>query len=369
MAIDNDNELEVAEDTAFQEEDTVQVGETADEPANEVEIPDELAGIDESTAREIMAEAGIETGQEEEPPAEDNSVNKHEDVLPNQRIPYKRFKQQVDRTHELEAQIEQLKKQMANTANANTDQQNSTVVPNQMRTINVPTAETQPMINAEVTKQLNEVILQETMKITGMSKDDVEALEYMDDDDTRKQTWNTAKRFAEQSIYAKVQDARNRQLAESRRVIAAQNENVLRFNAFAEEQMQDKNFQQIQDFAINDFFSAQDKGDQSVIAAAYARIQNDAGSPSDTMIIKKYFIDAKNEFYKRHGGNNAATTKKQNNTSNKIRQGQSFPRSGGIEGAGSEPGAVTAETLEQMLETMPFNEIPKEYQNILLGIQ
>lgn len=358
-------------------DDTVEVGDTVDESEPQAEIPDELAGLDESFAREAMEEAGIEVPAENEEAEEDSisaeadSVNKQDDVLPNQSIPYKRFKQQVDKNHKLEEQLEQLKQQLE----ARQQVQNVQPAPQQpqamMNTVNVqqtgPQTAQQPLINAEVMKQLKQVVDQETMKMTGMSQDDVEALEYMDDDDTRKQTWNTARKFAEAQVFQKVQEARNMQLAESRRKIAVHNENVLRYNEFARKQMEDPNFKAIQSYAINDYFSSRDKHDQEIIAGAYSRIQNNAGSPTDTMIIRDYFTAAKNAYNRAHGSKK--TTNSEKNTVIKVKQGQAFPRSGDIEGASSDPGAVTVETLERMLDTTPFEKIPKEYQDILLGLQ
>lgn len=362
-------------------EETVEVGETVEDVEPEVEIPEELAGLDESFAREAMQEAGIEVPAEETEKNEDeteeegttaeaDSENKQYDVLPNQKIPYKRFKQQLDKNHELEEQIAQLKQQLE--ARAQVQQAPAPQQPQPpMTPVNVqqqPSRQPQqPIINAEVMKQLKQVVDQEAMKMTGISQEDLQSIEYMEDDDPRKQTWNTARKFAEAQVFQKVQEARNRQLAESRRQIAVHNENVLRYNNFAAEQMADPNFKDIQSFAINEYFSSRDKHDQDIIAEAYTRIQNNAGSPADTMIIRDYFTAAKNAYNKAHSSKKSANSEK--NTAIKVKQGQAFPRSGEIEGASSDPGAVTVETLERMLDTTPFEKIPKEYQDILLGMQ
>ena len=76
-------------------------------------IPDELAGLSEDTAREIMQEAGQDEGTEDEGEeqdeapdeshAEQDSDNKPEEAapLPNTKIPYARFKQEVDKRRQL----------------------------------------------------------------------------------------------------------------------------------------------------------------------------------------------------------------------------------------------------------------------------
>lgn len=367
------DEIKATEENDVDNE-VVEVGETADVPADEEKepIPEELGGIDEDIAREIMTEAGYDGNSTDDNgndnTAEADSDNKQNDVLPNQRIPYKRFKQQVDKNHELEAQIEELKKQL-NSAGNNPPQMNVRV--SQPPTNNAQQAQqtaqptTPPIINAEVAEQLKQAIVSEAMRMTGMSQEDVEATEWLDDNDPKLATWKTAQKLAENSVMNKLYAARNQQAEQARRQLAMHNENVLRYNAFAQEQASKPHFSEVQNYAINEYFSKQDKSDQNTIAMAYQRIEQNTASPQDTMIIKNYFIAAENDYLRTHGN----SVKANNNTVNKIKQGKAFPRSLNIEGAGSDPGAVTIDTLEHYLDTMPFEKIPKQYQDMLLGKQ
>ena len=112
-----------AEEEAAEDTQTTEVEETpAEEPAAEEEpkeaIPDELAGVSEDVAREVMAQAQKEEPHEEEEAQEQEDVTDAQTVVnqtadepplkqPNQKIPYARFKQQVDKTNELEAMLKQ----------------------------------------------------------------------------------------------------------------------------------------------------------------------------------------------------------------------------------------------------------------------
>jgi hypothetical protein len=86
-------------------------------------IPDELAGLSEDTAREIMQKAGQDESTEDEEEeqdeapdeshAEQDSDNKPEEAapLPNTKIPYARFKQEVDKRRQLEERLAALEAQ------------------------------------------------------------------------------------------------------------------------------------------------------------------------------------------------------------------------------------------------------------------
>lgn len=368
------------ENNELNEVDT-EVTETAesntDESAKEP-IPEELGGVDESVAREIMAEAdsgsdNTDNGEnvEEQKEAENNpnTDNGDDDVLPsNMDVPYPRFKQKVAQVHQLKEEIDSLKAKLASSSNngGNTE----TTQPSEENQMNVrvgtPTGEQQnPIVNADIAKQFREAVTQEAMRMTGMTKEDVESTEYMDADDSRLQTWNTAYKLAEANVTQKIQEAHNRHIAQQQHMVAMHNESVIRYNNFANEAMQDEHFAEIQDYATNEYFSKQDNADQTVIAGAYLRIQNNVASPQDTMIVRKYFTEAKNDYLRKHGGksNNAK------NTANKIKQGRALPRSSNISGAGNDTGDVSVETLEQMLNSMPFEKIPEQYRNMLLGIE
>lgn len=339
-----------------------------------VDIPDELAGVSEDIAREILAEANGagdpesndagDTGKGSDystSTAEADSDNKQYDddeYMPKTNVPYKRFKQQIDKNHDLEGQIKALKEQLEGYNNARSQQAQDN---NQQQTQQAP-APQQPIITADVAKKMQEVVQAEAMQMTGFSKDDVEAIQWMDDDDNRKQTWELACKMAENSVQQKIVAARQQQFENSRRVLAAHNQAVMEYNNFAQAESNEPDFREVQNYAINDFFEKQSKAEQPVIAAAYQRIETNTATPQDIMLIKRYFTDAKRSYRNNHKSSSGASK-----MSNKFKQSKAFPRSSDIDGASVDTGSVTADTLAKMLEEKPFSEIPPEYQKMLLG--
>ena len=365
-----DTATEVAEDV------DVKVGDTVPEEEPKPEIPEELAGLPEEIAREAMEKAAEaepketeeeETDEQSEVPTETAPAEKKDDVLPNQSIPYVRFKQQLDENHKLKEQLKQLQQQ--NNTNQAPMQQPVMAPGNQplQQTPMQQPIQQAPVITADITQQIEQAVTMEAMRMTGMSEETVKSMEFMDENDPRLQTWNTAKNMARASVFSKIQKERERQIEVNRRIIAEHNQNVLEYNKFAQEQMAEPDFENIVAYAKKDYFDKLKPHVQNVIASAYARIERNMGSPQDTVLIEDFFTKAKNEYRSLNGGGSTSKTNEKKVTQ-KVRQGQAFPRSGEINGSGND-GNVTVDTLARMLETTPFDEIPEEYQRKLLGYE
>lgn len=365
-----DTATEVAEDV------DVKVGDTVPEEEPKPDIPEELAGLPEEIAREAMEKAAEaepketeeeETDEQSEVPTETAPAEKKDDVLPNQSIPYVRFKQQLDENHKLKEQLKQLQQQ--NNTNQAPMQQPVMAPGNQplQQTPMQQPIQQAPVITADITQQIEKAVTMEAMRMTGMSEETVKSMEFMDENDPRLQTWNTAKNMARASVFSKIQKERERQIEVNRRIIAEHNQNVLEYNKFAQEQMAEPDFENIVAYAKKDYFEKLKPHVQNVIASAYARIEKNMGSPQDTVLIEDFFTKAKSEYRSLNGGGSTSKTNEKKVTQ-KVRQGQAFPRSGEINGAGND-GNVTVDTLARMLETTPFDEIPEEYQRKLLGYE
>ena len=365
--------------TEITEDVEVKVGDTVPEEEPKPEIPEELQGIPEHIAREAMDEMAKAEPKEpeedtstEEPtiePTTNTESRKEQDdnILPNQAVPYIRFKQQLDENNKLKEQLKQYQK--GNNTNQAPMQQPVMAPGNQplQQTPMQQPAQQTPVITADVTQQIEKAIKMEAMRMTGMSEETIDSMEFMDENDPRLQTWNTAKNMARASIYSKIQKERERQIEVNRRIIAEHNQNVLEYNKFAQEQMAEPDFENIVAYAKKDYFDKLKPHVQNVIASAYARIERNMGSPQDTVLIEDFFTKAKNEYRSLNGGGSTSKTTEKKVTQ-KGKQGQAFPRSGEINGSGND-GNVSVDTLARMLETTPFEQIPEEYQRKLLGYE
>ena len=328
----------------------------APEEAPKEEIPAELAGISEDSAREAMAQAKAQTAKEA--PAEDAADGAVEEAaedaagLTGQKIPYVRFKQEHDRKKELEAQLKDLSSEVERLR-----AQQAPPQPQQAPQVQ------QPRITPEATKQLNAIVRQQALQLTGFSKEDVDALSYMDDDDPRREQWKTAVDVARTQVIDGVYKMQQQRAAYAQQFMQVHNASVADYNAFAAKEMQEPDYPQVLQYAINEYFTnGISKAEQPAIAAAYQRIERNLASPGDIALVKRYFSDAKAAW---KAANEADAPKSQPLA--KAAQAEQFPRAGKVQGAADAGGNISAATLDKMLSEKNWEDIPDKYKRMLLS--
>ena len=340
-------------------------------------IPAELAGVSEESAREAMqvakaqaepaesAEAGgsaeaeaaepVENAEDGNPveAAEADSENKQ--YAPSQKIPYVRFKQELDKKKELEAQVKALSAQME----ALKAQPQQPAPPPMQQAPQMQ----QPRITPEATRQLNAIVRQQALQLTGFSKEDVDALSYMDDDDPRREQWKTALDVARTQVIDGVYKMQQQRAAYAKHFMQVHNAAVADYNAFAAKEMSEPDYPQVLQYAINEYFTnGISNAEQPAIAAAYQRIERNLASPGDIALVKRYFSDAKAAW---KAANEAAASNAQ--PMKKAAQAQQFPRAGKVQGAADTGGNISAATLDKMLAEKNWEDIPDKYKRMLLS--
>lgn len=326
------------------------------------EIPAELAGISEDSAREAMAQAKAQAAKEA--PAEDAADGAAEEAaedaagLTGQKIPYVRFKQEHDRKKELEAQLKDLSSEVERL-------RAQQAPPQPQQAMQQAPQVQQPRITPEATKQLNAIVRQQALQLTGFSKEDVDALSYMDDDDPRREQWKTAVDVARTQVIDGVYKMQQQRAAQAQQFMALHNAAVADYNAFAQKEMSDPAYPQVMQYAINDYFEKGiSKAEQPAIAAAYQRIEHNVASPGDIALIKRYFLDAKASF-----SGKKSRQAQGGRVMEKVQQAESFPRSEKVAGAADVGGSVSAATLDKMLSEKNWEDIPARYRQMLLSGQ
>ncbi len=362
-------------------------------PATEPGIPDELDGVSPDIAREIMKEAedtetkeapAVADGQQ--PPAaelepEDNtdvdadadSENKQveDDVLetPKQPIPYARFKQVNDKLKAAEKQLKEMQEQREKTVPK--QQTPQPVQPVSSAPMQRPMPEAAFTLTPEIAGKIEAAAKEEAMKMTGMSKEDVDNLEYADDDDTKKQRWHTAVAMGRNMILGQIQQEAQRQQQRQMMFLQQHQQLMQEYQDFANKEMQADNFAAVQQFAVNDFLQTKTPTEQQIISSAYARIQRNVASPAEVYSVVNYFKEAKEAYQKAQANDKPETVPAKPDiakTKQKIAAANKQPRSQQIEGAASTDGkALTVASLQHLLDTTPWENIPDEYKTILLN--
>ena len=237
-------------------------------------IPEELNGLPEEYAREVLAE--YEQSQPQEPPAEEPQLEPSEEPKPQtpSNILYARFKEKVD-------EVNQLKTQLAG-------YQRRQQAPAQQ-----PIQQPQFQITPEISKRINEAIDAEAMALTGMSKDDVASLEYADDDDPRIAQWNQGKSIAQNRVYNAIQQAQVNQQRQAQQFYANHTAAINTYNEFASKAFAEPDFQNIQRFATNEFFEQLTPFEKQTIAQSYLNVERQVASPAEIMNVMRFFESAK----------------------------------------------------------------------------
>jgi len=322
----------------------------AGEPAEA--IPAELAG----GSAEAEAAEPVENAEDGNPveAAEADSENKQ--YAPSQKIPYVRFKQELDKKKELEAQVAALSAQMEALK-----AQHQQPAPPPMQPAQAGMQ--QPRITPEATRQLNAIVRQQALQLTGFSKEDVDALSYMDDDDPRREQWKTALDVARTQVIDGVYKMQQQRAAYAKHFMQVHNAAVADYNAFAAKEMSEPDYPQVMQYAINEYFTnGISNAEQPAIAAAYQRIERNLASPGDIALVKRYFSEAKAAW---QAAQAAAAPKSQPLA--KAAQAQQFPRAGKVQGAADTGGNISAATLDKMLAEKNWEDIPDKYKRMLLS--
>ena len=364
-----------------EEEETAAVGEAADvgqdaaadTPAEEPpkdDIPEELDGLPEEIAREVMAEANGKAedgnGQAEGSDADQDSDNKPVDEQqkpePNQKIPYQRFKQQVDKANDLEAQLAAYRQKFGD---INAPAPAAQPQPQPQQAPVQQTAPQPPQLNfsPDAMAQIQNLVKQRAMQITGMTQDDVDSLEYADENDQRKGVWKNALRFAESDVYAGIRQAQMQRAQEVQRLMKEHEEVVASFNQYTEKEQASPEFQQIQAYATDaehGYPSKLSQADRNIIVDAYQRILRNTASAQDVFLVRNYYEQAKADYFAQKG--------KPQRPANKPTQQKAHPRSEQISGASSPDGGVSVEQLKDMLVNKDWKDIPEKYRNMMLGL-
>ena len=310
------------------------------------QIPAELEGIPTDIARDIMTKAAAKT----ETPAENPAPQSDSEIESS--VPYKRFKEVIDKKNELSQQIAAYRERYGDIsaqAPAQTQPQN-----------NQPPQVQPPKFDANTIKQIDDVIIQRAMEMSGLSKEDVDGIDYLEDDDPKISLWNHARELSKASVYNDIIANHIAQQQELYRMQMLQNQAVNDYNGYVEQKQAAENFDSVRQYATGEFFNAQTPIDKEIITEAFAKASRNMATPADLFILRNFFANAEMSLANRNG-----QTIPQKTPAPKT----NFPRTNQLNGMAGNGGGVTQAQLAEMLQTKKWSQIPLEYQKMLLGLQ
>ncbi|MBR4383886.1 MAG: hypothetical protein IKP64_10055, partial [Selenomonadaceae bacterium] len=224
-------------------------------------LPEELNGLPEDIARETLAE--WEASQVDEQPETGT------DSKPGA-VPYDRFKEKVDEANKLKAQLEEYRQLLIQR------QQQPQPQPRPQ-----PPRPPQPAITPEFSKQVNKAIEEEALALTGFSKDAVKDIEYATADDPRVAQWEQAKAFATYNVINALKQRQAAQQQQQRQFLSEHAQAAQAYNAYAAQTIAEPDFSEVQNFAVNDFFSQLPPTAKQTVAMSYLRVARNVASPAE----------------------------------------------------------------------------------------
>ena len=362
------------------------------EEEEKIVIPEGLEGIDEDIAREIMSEVSSqeesknsldeldndsskdEVGAENNLSAEADSDNKQVDSESseteeelNQTIPYKRFKEVNEKSKAKDDEIIALRQELLAAKQQSSNVSNQ-VYPGNQAVNHENHAElnnVNPLLNPAVIQEINSLANEEALKISGLTREDLDEIEYSDPNDTRISTYKTAVELARQNIFSQLNSEIQTRRVMEQKVLQLRDQSIADYSSFEQEQMKAQDFESIRSHAVNEYFAKLNHVEQQAIADAYQRIQSKTCIPQDIFVVKKYFSEAAQDFRKNQNNVN----RNQNNIQvkqEKLKQMERHPKVDLVTGSNSNGGTSVAD-LERILQNTDWDDIPENTKKMLLG--
>ena len=119
------------------------------------------------------------------------------------------------------------------------------------------------------------------MQLTGFSEEDVDSIDYLEDDDPKIGLWNHAKDLAKIATYNQIVSAQMAQAQEEQRRQALMAQSVNEFQNYRQQQTQAAEYEALRNFATTEFFNSQSPVAQEVIREADWRLLNNLATPAD----------------------------------------------------------------------------------------
>ena len=137
----------------------------------------------------------------------------------------------------------------------------------------------------EIKKEIDSAVEKQALQMTGGA--------------AGKAALGRAKKIARSIIMDEIRQAIAQQAKARKKALKEHNRMVEDYNAFCRQEMSEPGFKAVQQFAVHEYFEAQPLATQRAIKEAYMRVESNEATAADTELVKRYFTDAKRDYYKK----------------------------------------------------------------------
>ena len=227
----------------------------------------------------------------------------------------------------------------------------------------VQTQSQQPFkFTAEVSQAIEKRVNEVAMEMCGLTQEDVDAMEFADDGDSSRAMFENAKILARQSIISDIRKQANDNLRQQQAYRQAQMDGMSLYRDFTSKEQAEPEYPQILAFATNEYLNTLTPFEQSILGTSYQRMEQGIGTPQDASVVLGYYRQAKQQYLANKSIGNPTAQQPVVQAQKKKVSPSKFDQIGGTVSAE----AVTASTLENMLNTMPWEKIPEHLRNMML---
>lgn len=237
---------------------------------------------------------------------------------------------------------------------------------------NVPNLLANIKLTPEMSNAIEDMAFNRALQISGMTKEEVDGLEYAEDGDTNKARFENAKSIAKNSVltdlnnrYVQMEQQRQRQLYE-------QQQSVADIQSFVKEIQSVDNYQTIADYVTKDYINTLPQLQQNVIRQAYLKANNGTSTIQDNMILRNFWNNGLSAYQKANNTSNQAqpsnSKTKADKINNNMTQRNKFPRVGQVSNSsGSAKNEIwTIDRCSQLLNSGQFEKIPESIRQQLM---
>ena len=322
----------------YEDRENIETTEQEEKPS----IPEELSFLDEDIARDAMKEW-------EELKAEEKVEEKPQEVEQPQPP------QTSNETAELRNEVDNLRAQLLQMQQAVMQASQSPQKPPQPES---PKAELTP----EDIRMLKKSIDEEALKISGLTKDDIDSFDFADDDDERVERWKYAKELAKNRVLSVVQQAQMYKKQNRRQLEQLSEMNKRDYNEFVTRVTKDKEHPQVMAYAMGEYFNGLPPLQQFIVRSAYYNIEHQIADAKDAWIVKNYYEQVKSA-YRNRGKKQSERTSQ---VKGSVQTPPNLPKSDLLSGTSTPAdNAISNEELARLIENGELDKIPKAYQDYL----
>ena len=265
------------------------------------------------------------------------------------------YEQQKEELEKLKSSQERYKKAEKAVVNNLQDHQQSQVQHNNPIN-NVP----QLKITPEIAKIIKELTDKKAVELSGLTKEELEALEYADDSDINKIRYDQAKSMARDMVLRDIQ-ARNTQIQNQLyQAEKYRQDSISDIQNFVKEVQETENYETIMKYVTGEYMNSLPKYQQDVIRQAYVRVNNSQGDMRDNMIIRSLWNEGSSSYFK---NKQTASTNNSSCLNSKMTQRNKMPRVSQLQESGSNNSDVwTIDKIKAAINTGNIDKIPKSIQ-------